>query len=70
MINKIIIKPNGLTIKELKEIIKNMPDNDNNGEPYEVWIHTSKGLSSPVKEISPLNKSEHGSDIIFGVDYE
>ena len=28
----------GLTIKELKEIIKDIPDSKPNGEPTEVWL--------------------------------
>ena len=28
----------GLTIKELKEIVKNLPETKENGEPTEVWL--------------------------------
>lgn len=54
----IITKPNGLTIKELKDILKDLPENDKTGEPYEVWMMTNRGLSSPIS----------GSDILFGVE--
>ena len=47
----------GLTVKELKSIIKDWPDtNEDTGEPCEVWITTSENLSNPVKMVYPLNR--------------
>ena len=57
--------PNDLTVKELKEIIKDWPEIDHMGEPTQVFIETGKNLSSPVSEIWPLNKSEESADIEF-----
>lgn len=55
----------GLTIRELKEAIKDWPEENKYGEPYEVWIETGYGMSSIVTRIVPLNKREDGADIIL-----
>jgi len=58
--------PNGMTVKELKEIVKNLPEkNKRTGEDYGVWIGTREDTSNEVKEICPLNFCDGGSDIIF-----
>jgi hypothetical protein len=57
-----------LTIKELKEFIKDLPETNINGEPFEVWFQTGKGLSSPVTELSRLNVCKDGYDIYLGND--
>jgi len=49
--------PNGLTVKQLKEIIKNWSENRPCGEETEVWIEKD-GLSNQVFSISPLNKRQ------------
>lgn len=47
--------PNGLTVRELKELIKNWPDtNAYTGEETEVWIGHD-GVSNWVKVVCPLN---------------
>jgi DNA-binding transcriptional MerR regulator len=60
---------NGLTVKELKELIKDWPETDEHGEDCEVWIETGSNLSSPVTIVSPLNmRNENGivsADIIL-----
>ena len=59
---------NGLTIKEFKKIIKDLPEiNSYNGESFEVWIETGINLSSIVTAITPLNWSGDGkgSDILL-----
>lgn len=53
--------PNGITVAELKRLVLNLPEADENGDPYEVWFETGENLSSPVTEICRLN---HG-DILF-----
>ena len=45
----------GLTVKELKELIKDWPEEDVYGETTEVWIQTGVCLSSPVFEVNLLN---------------
>lgn len=49
---------NGLTVKELKEIIKDWPDKNRYDEPNEVWIETGRDLTSPITYISRLNMTD------------
>lgn len=70
--NKQLIKHkfnNGLTVKELKELIKDWPEKNQYAEDCEVWVEIGKGLRSPVTLVSPLNiKNDDGiisADIIF-----
>jgi len=56
---------NGLTIAELKQIVNALPDQNDVGEPFTVWIETGKGLSSEVVEVRELNKRDSGSDLIL-----
>jgi hypothetical protein len=46
---------NGMTVKELKEIIKDWPEMDKYGDPTEVWVGHNDNLSSPVRELWILN---------------
>lgn len=57
--------PNGLTVKELKEIVADWAETDEDGEPTEVWIETGWCLSSVVIEVCPLNKREKSADLIL-----
>ena len=53
---------NGMTIRQLKRIINNIPEaNDDNGEEREVWLETGMGLSSPAKIVSMLNVRTDGN---------
>lgn len=54
---------NGMTIRELKELVKDLPERDEErDEDYEVWMSGSgRGLSSPVLSVCPLN----AGDILF-----
>ena len=48
---------NCLTIRQLKEVIKDWPEvNEYTGQECEVWITTGEGLSSPCVELEPLNR--------------
>lgn len=60
---KTLINKNGITIKELKELVKDLPEVDESGENYEVWIMNinKPTLSSPAKTIMKLN----GGDIVI-----
>jgi hypothetical protein len=42
----------GITIKELKELVKDLPEKDGNGDDYEVWVENTDddGLSNVVKQ--------------------
>lgn len=59
----------GLTVRELRELIEHWPDVDKNGDPYTVWMSVGEGLSSMVKSVSPLNaryyQNNRGGDIYF-----
>jgi hypothetical protein len=55
--------PNGLTVKELKEIVNQLPDCNADGESFEVWLESGENLSSPVKSTCALNNRTDGCDI-------
>ena len=59
------INSGGVTVKELKEILSRLPDTDENGELYEVWIGTGEGTSSPVTSVWALNKKQTGCDVLL-----
>lgn len=48
----------GLTVKKLKEIIADWPDENESGEDTEVWASDGKGTSSQVKTVWPLNDGD------------
>jgi len=55
-----------LTIRKLKEILSFLPDSNENGDDYEVWIGNQyKFTSSPVTSVWSLNKDTTGCDIIL-----
>lgn len=55
---------NGITIKQLKDFVKDLPEKDEFDEDYEVLMYVGDSLSSPVKSINKLNSG----DIIFGAN--
>lgn len=63
--------PNGMTVAELKQLINGWPEADEYGEPCEVWVAGSNGLSNQIKSSAPLNvrsnedDSLQWSDILF-----
>jgi hypothetical protein len=57
--------PNGLKVHELKRILKDWPEFDRNGDPYEVWVSDPTGLSNEVREVSPLNVERPGCDLLL-----
>lgn len=58
--------PKGMTIRELKEYVKDLPEhNPVEEEPLRVWIGHDQSLSSVVKSVYPLNLREYGSEIMF-----
>lgn len=60
-----LINEAGITIKQLKEWVKDLPEADGNGEDYEVWVSNSDDtfLSNSAKIIMRLN----GGDIIIKI---
>lgn len=57
---KALINNNGITIKELKKLVKNLPEVNDYGEDYGVWIENTynQGLSNIAKTIMQLNKGD------------
>ena len=57
---KALINTNGITIKELKELVKDLPEQDENGEDFELWVTNTDGssLSNVAKSIAQLNKGD------------
>lgn len=55
---KPLINKNGITIKQIKDLVKDLPETDYFGNDYEVWIVTENGLSSRVTEIMQLNQGD------------
>ena len=51
---------NGMTVRELKAMIKDWPEINQYGEDCEVWIETGRNLSSPATTAGPLNLRENG----------
>ena len=47
-----------MTVKELKEILKDWPDMTEDGEPAEVWLETGLHLSSQASNYSYLSRGD------------
>lgn len=60
-----LINKEGITVKELKELIKDLPEVDQNGDPYEVWIENTDdcGKSNVAQSVFKLNQG----DIIISI---
>jgi hypothetical protein len=63
---KTLVNKNGITIKELKELVKDLPEQDENGEDFELWVMNTDGssMSNVAKSIMRLNKG----DLIVEID--
>ena len=44
-----------LTVKNLKEFVKDLPEKDKYGHDYEVWVGNGDGLSNCATTIYKLN---------------
>lgn len=49
----------GITVREMKELIKDWPEKDYYGKDTTVWMETGDGLSSTVKYLFLLNRRKH-----------
>ena len=66
MLKEILEFDEGLTVKELKKIIKDWPETREDGTHTEVWLGDASGISKPAVEVSTLNVDENEvSDIII-----
>lgn len=63
--------PNGMTVAELKAMVRDWPETDQNGDPCEVWIGRADGLSNQVRSTAPLNlrRSYNGYDGTWAADF-
>ena len=63
-----------MTVADLKEMIKDWPELDRDGEPSEVWMETGWCRSSPVTTAGSLNfrEDEDGehADFIIGCGHK
>ncbi len=50
--------PNGLTVSQLKDIIKNWPEFDDNNNPIQVFIVNDEGYGVPVTHVNASQVSE------------
>lgn len=57
--------PNGMTVAELKAMVRDWPETDEYGNPCEVWLCDGEGLSNQARMATPLNKrqSEDGTKL-------
>ena len=57
--------PDGMTVAELKAMIRDWPETDEHGEPCEVWLCNGAALSNQAMMATPLNMrwSEDGSKV-------
>lgn len=63
---EILVNENGITVKQLKELVKDLPEKYDNGEDCTVWIGHENSTSDDVIEICPLNVRDGGvCDIIL-----
>lgn len=49
---------NGITVAELKKFVMSLPEGDEDGEEYEIWLQSGDGVSSQCTSISVLNKGD------------
>jgi hypothetical protein len=63
---KALVNKNGITIKQLKELVKDLPEQDENGEDFELWVMNTDGssMSNVAKSIMQLNRG----DLIVEID--
>ena len=55
-----LVNKTGITIREIKELVKDLPEVDEYGEDYEMWIENTDDnrLSNSAKTIIQLNKGD------------
>ena len=60
IIMEALVNKTGITIKELKELVKDLPEVDEYGEDYEVWVENTddERFSNSAKTIMRLNRGD------------
>lgn len=61
--------PNGMTVTELKEMVRDWPETDEFGEPCEVWLCDRQGLSNQAIMATPLNMRQSGDKTKVWADF-
>jgi broad-specificity NMP kinase len=57
---------NGITIKQLKELVKDLPEQDEYGDDFELWVMDKDGHTSNIaKSIMQLNRGDLIVEIHF-----
>jgi hypothetical protein len=51
----------GMTVKQLKTLLLTWPDENDNGDPTEVWIGSPDGTSNQAKSVWPLDIREQSN---------
>lgn len=61
----------GLTVKELKELIKDWPEEREDGTPTEVLLGDGNGHSNSATEVSTVDLDEHDiADLFISHSYK
>lgn len=63
---KFVVSKTGVTIKMLKDYVRDLPEADEYGNPHELWVMTSPSTSSVATSLYPLNSG----DVVVGVHDE
>lgn len=58
----------GMTVADLKKLVRNWPEIGEDGEPCEVWLCDARGLSNQVKCAGALNKRQNEDGTKFWAD--
>ncbi|AZU98451.1 hypothetical protein BZF66_05695 [Salmonella enterica] len=57
--------PDGVSVRELKELIKDWPEVRENGEDTMVYLGDGNGYSNQAIEVSTIDQDEHGVSDLF-----
>lgn len=62
--------PHGITVAELKGIVAQWPDTDDDGKPNEVWSYDGEGRVGQVRKIQSETMSRRGAkfNLVFDTD--
>lgn len=61
--------PDGMTVAQLKAIVRDWPETDEYGDPCEVWVCDGKGLSNQARMATPLNMRRSKDDKTVWADF-
>ena len=61
--------PNGMTVAELKAMVRDWPETDEHGDPCEVWLCDGQGLSNQARMATPLNMRQSADGTKLWADF-